>query len=65
MRDAMELALSIVHHNGELDEAIEAYEHAMFAYSSESAKMSYGQFKLMLSDDALTKVKNLLEQFFE
>lgn len=63
MRDAAELALSIFHHYGELDKAIEAYEHKMYAYSSESARMSYDNFKLMLSDNAITKVKNLLEKF--
>ncbi|GAA3413726.1 NAD(P)/FAD-dependent oxidoreductase [Paenibacillus hodogayensis] len=63
MRDAMELALSIILHNGDLNKAIEAYENQMFAYSSGSARMSYDNFKLMLSDDAVTKVKTLLEQF--
>lgn len=63
MRDAAELALSIDHHSGELDKAIEAYEHNMYTYSSESARMSYDNIQLMLSDDAVTKIKNLLEKF--
>ncbi|MET3544910.1 2-polyprenyl-6-methoxyphenol hydroxylase-like FAD-dependent oxidoreductase [Paenibacillus favisporus] len=65
MRDAMELALSIVQHKGDLVKAIETYERKMFAYSSGSAQMSYESFNLMLSDDAVTKVKNLLEKFLE
>lgn len=63
MRDATVLALSIDHHYGELDKAIETYEQKMYAYSSQSARMSYDNFKLMLSDYAVTKVENLLEKF--
>ncbi|PWW38866.1 2-polyprenyl-6-methoxyphenol hydroxylase-like FAD-dependent oxidoreductase [Paenibacillus pabuli] len=63
MRDAMELALSIIDYKDELDKAIETYEDKMFAYSSGTARMSYDNFMLMLSDDAVTKVKSLLEKF--
>ncbi|GGH86521.1 hypothetical protein GCM10007096_34420 [Pullulanibacillus pueri] len=61
MLDAMELALSIVRHEGEWDKAIEAYEQKMYAYSSETAKMAYAQFKLMMSENAVTKIKQLFE----
>lgn len=63
LRDAMELALSIIQHYDELDTAVESYENKMFAYSSRTAQMSYDNFMLMLSDDAVNKVKILLKQF--
>ncbi|WP_136605454.1 FAD-dependent oxidoreductase [Paenibacillus dokdonensis] len=62
MRDAAELACSVDRHYDELNRAIEAYESKMYAYSSESARMSYDNFMLMLSDDAVGKVTDLLKK---
>ncbi|WP_239617975.1 FAD-dependent oxidoreductase [Cohnella mopanensis] len=64
MLDALELALSIVQHNN-LAQAIEAYEEKMYEYSSEKARESYDNLKLIFSDDAAAKLSNLMNQYHE
>jgi 2-polyprenyl-6-methoxyphenol hydroxylase-like FAD-dependent oxidoreductase len=64
MLDALELALSIVQHN-DLAQAIETYEEKMYEYSSEKARESYDNLKLIFSDDAAAKLSNLMNQYHE
>lgn len=62
MLDATELALSIVEHR-DVNKAIEVYEEKMYEYSSKSAEESNANLKLIFSDDAAAKLKNLMNQY--
>ncbi|MCY9670691.1 FAD-dependent monooxygenase [Paenibacillus alginolyticus] len=64
MRDAMELALSIVQHS-DVNKAVEAYEKKMYAYSSKSAEESDANLKLIFSDDAAAKLMDLMNQYHD
>ncbi len=64
MRDAAELALSLVKHEDQAT-AIQAYEEQMYAYSSESARSSDDNLKLIFSDNAAAKLKELFDKLHE
>lgn len=64
MQDAMELALSIVQH-GDVNNAVEAYEEKMYAYSSKSAVESDANLKLCFSDDAAAKLMDLMNRYHD
>ncbi|PFN27774.1 tetracycline resistance protein [Bacillus cereus] len=61
MRDAAELALSIVKHD-DLNKAIENYEKKMYDYSSQSAEMSNDNLEICFGDNAAIKMYNLMMQ---
>lgn len=62
MLDAAELALSIIQHD-DINQAVEAYEKKMYVYSSQSAEESEANLKLIFSDDAAAKLKDLMNQY--
>lgn len=64
MKDAMELALSLVQH-GDVNKAIEAYEESMYAYSSPMAQESNANLELCFSEDAAAKLMTLMNQYHE
>ena len=64
MLDAAELALSIVQHD-DINEAVQAYEEKMYAYSSESAEMSDDNLKLCFGDDAAANLTVLMNQYHD
>lgn len=64
MQDAAELALAIVRHNGELDQAIAAYEHSMYRYSTESAVQSGENLAIIFGDDAALRLKEQFDQLY-
>jgi 2-polyprenyl-6-methoxyphenol hydroxylase and related FAD-dependent oxidoreductases len=61
MRDAAELALAITRHE-DMDQAIQAYEEQMYEYSSQSAKDSDDNLKLMFSENGASKLKALFDE---
>ena len=62
MRDAAELALSIVKHEN-VDQAVQGYEKKMYVYSSQSAEESDSNLKLCFSDNAAVKWMDLMKQY--
>ncbi|KMY50102.1 FAD-dependent oxidoreductase [Peribacillus loiseleuriae] len=62
MLDAAELALAIIR-NDDVDKAIEGYEEKMFAYSSRSAEASNDNLKIIFSENAASKLKELFDQY--
>ncbi|WP_020617379.1 FAD-dependent oxidoreductase [Paenibacillus daejeonensis] len=62
MLDALTLAQALAnHHNRE--EAIAAYERAMFQYAAEKAQESYDNMKLCFADDAAVKMAELMNHY--
>lgn len=64
MQDAAELALAIVRHGDDTDQAIAEYEENMYRYSSESAKQSGDNLELIFGDDAAPRLKEQFDQYF-
>lgn len=64
MQDAAELALAIVRHCGDFDQAIAEYEESMYNYSSESARESLKNLELIFGDDAALRLKEQFDQYF-
>jgi len=63
MRDAAELALSLVRHD-DIHKAVKVYEENMYAYSSESAKESDDNLELLFSGNAAAELKNKFDQLY-
>jgi len=64
MQDAAELALAIVRHGSEFDQAIADYERNMYRYSSESAAQSGENLALIFGDDAALRLKEQFDQLY-
>ncbi|MBD3919659.1 FAD-dependent monooxygenase [Paenibacillus sp. PR3] len=64
MQDAAELALAIVRHGSELDEAIAEYEHNMYRYSSESAMQSGENLAIIFGEDAALRLKEQFDRIY-
>ncbi|OXM82775.1 FAD-dependent oxidoreductase [Paenibacillus rigui] len=64
MQDAMELAFALIQ-NHDFAQAIETYEEKMYHYSSEKARETYDNLKLCFSDDAASKLADLMNQYHE
>ncbi|MGG1517896.1 NAD(P)/FAD-dependent oxidoreductase [Paenibacillus oryzisoli] len=64
MLDAKELAMAIVQHE-DMNEALKAYEQAMYTYSSQSAEGSDANLKLMFGENAAENLKKLMASFHE
>ncbi|EJQ44543.1 hypothetical protein IEE_02733 [Bacillus cereus BAG5X1-1] len=64
MRDAAELALSLIKHD-DWNKAIESYEEKMYDYSSQSAEVSNDNLEICFSEDAAMKMYNLMNQLHE
>ncbi|PWV99771.1 2-polyprenyl-6-methoxyphenol hydroxylase-like FAD-dependent oxidoreductase [Paenibacillus cellulosilyticus] len=65
MQDAAELALAIIRHGSDLDQAIAQYEPSMYRYSSESARQSRDNLELIFGANAAQRLKEQFDQIYQ